>query len=219
MQTMVRKTRLETILYPQNRLSGLYQALIHQTRWKKNLCMPENKSEVWCCMASHMEWHRQVQEEGDWLRLLLFENEVGNITKTATWMHLTYLVLSIPCQQTQAAHSLDTDCLAASNGICTKRNTAQFGLVLFENKVNNNSQTWPLIQLTSLATFYSKTTSEVNYACERIIINIDIVNMKMANFSFGWNTHTASFYLILTRGPYSHCKEELQGDFKLKDAF
>jgi len=31
-----------------------------------------------------MEWHLPVQEEAGWLRLLLFENEVGNITKTVT---------------------------------------------------------------------------------------------------------------------------------------
>ena len=35
----------------------------------------------------------------------------------------------------------NTDCLAASNGVCTKRNTARFELLLFENEVNNNSQT------------------------------------------------------------------------------
>jgi len=51
----------------------------------------------------------------------------------------------------------NTDCLTASNGVCTKRNTAQFGLLMVENEVNNNSQTWPRIHLTSLATFYSKT--------------------------------------------------------------
>ena len=51
----------------------------------------------------------------------------------------------------------NTDCLAASKGVCTKRNMARFELLLFENEVNNNSQTWPLIHLTSLATFYFKT--------------------------------------------------------------
>ena len=35
-------------------------------------------------MASYKEWHLSVQEEADWTRLLLFENEVGNIAKTAT---------------------------------------------------------------------------------------------------------------------------------------
>ena len=38
-----------------------------------------------------------------------------------------------------AAHALNTN-LAASNGVY-KRNTARFGLLLVENKVNNNSQT------------------------------------------------------------------------------
>ena len=36
-------------------------------------------------MASCMEWHQPVQEEADWLRLLLVENEVGIIAKTATF--------------------------------------------------------------------------------------------------------------------------------------
>ena len=43
--------------------------------------MSGNKSEVQCCMASRMEWHLPVQEEADWLRLLLFKNEVENIKK------------------------------------------------------------------------------------------------------------------------------------------
>jgi len=33
------------------------------------------------------------------------------------------------------------DCLAALNGVCTKRNTTRFGLLLVKNEVNNNSQT------------------------------------------------------------------------------
>ena len=48
--------------------------------------MPGTKSEVQCCMASHVEWHQPVKEEADWLRLFLFEN------KTATRMHSTNLV-------------------------------------------------------------------------------------------------------------------------------
>jgi len=35
-------------------------------------------------MASRMEWYQPVQEEADRLRLFLFENEVGNVAKTAT---------------------------------------------------------------------------------------------------------------------------------------
>jgi len=30
-------------------------------------------------------------------------------------------LLSIPCQQTMAAHALNTDCLATSNGVCNKK--------------------------------------------------------------------------------------------------
>ena len=42
-------------------------------------------------MASRVEWYLPEQEETDWLRLLLFENKVKIITKTATRMHLTNL--------------------------------------------------------------------------------------------------------------------------------
>ena len=76
-------------------------------------------------MASRMEWHLLVQEEAAWLRL---ENKVRNIADS--YMN----AFNKPC-------SFSTDCLAVSNGVCTKRNTAQFGLLLFENKVSNSSQT------------------------------------------------------------------------------
>ena len=88
-------------------------------------------------MASHMEWHLPVQEEADWLRLLLFENEVRSIAKAVTQMQLTSLA---PLYPTAGSACPSIDCLATSNGICTKRNMAQFGLLLFENEVNNNSQ-------------------------------------------------------------------------------
>jgi len=35
----------------------------------------------------------------------------------------------------------NTDFLFASNGVCTKRDTAQLGLLLLENEVNKNLQT------------------------------------------------------------------------------
>ena len=73
---MARKTLLETILCSQNKLSGLYQVLKHQTSWKK-LCLPGNDSEAPCCMASRMEWHWSEQEEADRPRLLLFENTLS----------------------------------------------------------------------------------------------------------------------------------------------
>ena len=44
-------------------------------------------------MASRIEWHLPVQEEADWLRLLLFEN----IQQT--------LLLSIPHQQNLVVHA------------------------------------------------------------------------------------------------------------------
>jgi len=90
-------------------------------------------------------------------RLGKIENKVDNITKTATSVNKLkpsyFLFHSNKPHQRMPQY----DCLAASNGVCTKRNTARFELLLFKNKVNNNSQTWPLIRLTSLATFYSKT--------------------------------------------------------------
>jgi len=49
------------------------------------------------------------------------------------------LLFYIPSQQTLAVHALNTDCLVASNGICTKRNTAQFGLLLFEYACEKNN--------------------------------------------------------------------------------
>ena len=76
-------------------------------------------------------------------RLTKIENKVDNITKTATL--LNKLLLFIPLQQALAAHALNTDCLAASNGVCTKRNTSRntawFGLLLVENEVNIGLQT------------------------------------------------------------------------------
>jgi len=54
-------------------------------------------------------------------------------------MHLTSLapLYTMPAGSARP----NTDCLAASNGVCTKRNMARFGLLLVENEVNNNSQT------------------------------------------------------------------------------
>jgi len=64
----------------------------------------------------------------------------------------------LPHQQTLAGSARpNTDCWAISNGVHTKRSMAWVGLLLLKNKVNNNSQTWPLIHLTSLPTFYLKT--------------------------------------------------------------
>ena len=135
--------------------------------------------------VSHMVWCLPVQEEADWLRLYLFGKKVENIIKRATRMHSTNLVRFYPTTAKLGSARPNTDCLTALNGVCTKRNTAQFGLLLVEKEVNNNSQTWPLIHLTSLANFYS--TSEVSYTCESIIImNIN----KMANFSFKWLKYT-----------------------------
>ena len=75
-------------------------------------------------------------------RLFLFENKDENIAKRATRMHSTNLVHFYPTTPAKlgGAHPT-TDCLAALNGICTKRNTAQFELLPFENEVNNDPQT------------------------------------------------------------------------------
>ena len=82
--------------------------------------MSGNKSEVQCCMASHMEWHLPVQEEADWLRLFLFENKVGNIAKKAKLMHSTNHVHFYPTPAKLGSARPNTDCLAASNGVCTR---------------------------------------------------------------------------------------------------
>ena len=107
----------------------------------------------------------------------------------------------------------NTDCLAASNGVCTKRNTAQFELLPFENEVNNNSQTWPLIHLTSLATFSSKIlllkwVMPVKWIWRWIWTKWQISVLGDIHIMF-------PFYLILTRGPKIIVKKNL----KLKDAF
>ena len=70
-------------------------------------------------------------------------------------MHSTNLVCFYPTPAKLDSAHPNVDCLAALNGVCTKRNTAQFEVLLLENEVNNNSQTQPLIH-TSLATFYAK---------------------------------------------------------------
>ena len=99
-----------------------------------------------------MQWH--LQQTG--YSCSCSRRGSRNITKTVTWIHLTNLVFFFLTPAKLSSARPNTDCLAALNGVCTKRNTAQFELLLFKNKVNNNSQTWPLIHLTSLATFYSK---------------------------------------------------------------
>ena len=85
------------------------------------------------------------------------KNKADNITKTAKSLHLRSVLTFYSTPANLAAHTLNIDCLAASDGVCTKRKTAWFGLLLFKNKVNNNSQTRPFIHLTSLVTFYSRT--------------------------------------------------------------
>jgi len=56
-------------------------------------------------------------------------------------MHSTSLVPFYPTPAKLGSAHPNTDCLAASNGVCTKRNTAQFELLLIKNEVNNASQT------------------------------------------------------------------------------
>ena len=86
-----------------------------------------------------------------------------------------------------------------------KRNTTQLGLLLFENKVNNNSQTWPLINLTSLGTFYS--WSELSLRKNNNIINMK--NEQNGKFQF-WVHILLPFYLILTRAPIIIVKNYLR---------
>jgi len=53
-------------------------------------------------------------------------------------MHSTNLVRFFITPAKLAGARPNIDFLAASNGVFTKRNTARFGLLLFENEVNNN---------------------------------------------------------------------------------
>jgi len=62
------------------------------------------------------------------------------------------------------------DCLATSNCVCTKRNTARFELLLFENKVNTDMTTCPLDKPSYF--LFQDAAFEVSYACERMIIII-----------------------------------------------
>ena len=74
-------------------------------------------------MASSKEWHLPVQEETNWLQLLLFKNKAGNIAKIAKRMHETNLAPFYPTPAKLSSKRPITNCLA---GICTKRNTAWF---------------------------------------------------------------------------------------------
>ena len=124
----------------------------------------------------------------------------------------TLFIYFYPTPANLVVHTPNTHFLVALNGVCTKRNMAWFELLLFENKINNNSQTWPLIHLTSLTTFYSKIlllkwswviAVKEYYKCEMNMKWIWIHMNKMANFSFGWNTHTASLLLDTFQETYN----------------
>ena len=117
-------------------------------------------------------------------------------------MHSTSLVRFYPTPAKLDSARPNTDCLAASNGVCTKINTAWFGLLLVESKVNNNLQTWPLIHLTSLATFYFKTLllKWVTYACERN----NIMNMKTPTTSMVKKRHRLLSICILAKIEICH---------------
>jgi len=68
-------------------------------------------------------------------RLFLFKNGSWKYYKDS-YMN----VINKPClflSHTIGSTRPNTNCLAVLNGICTKRNTAQFELLLFENEVNN----------------------------------------------------------------------------------
>ena len=56
-------------------------------------------------------------------------------------MHSTDLIRFYPTPANLSSTCPNTDCLATSNGVRTKRNTARFALLLVENEADNNSQT------------------------------------------------------------------------------
>jgi len=66
--------------------------------------------------------------------------KVENIAERATRMHSTNLVCFYPTPANLSTARPNTDCLAASNGVCTKSNMARFALLLAENEADNNSQ-------------------------------------------------------------------------------
>ena len=88
-------------------------------------------------MASRKEWCLPVRKETARFGLLLLENEVENSSQTCTLIHLTSLVLFIPCQQTIAWRTP----LIPYGMAYGQEETARFGLLLVENEVKNNSQT------------------------------------------------------------------------------
>ena len=59
-------------------------------------------------------------------------NKVGNIAKKATRMHSANLAGFYPTPAKLGSARPNADCLAASNGVCTKKNMARFELLLFE---------------------------------------------------------------------------------------
>jgi len=151
-------------------------------------------------MASCIERHLPVQEEADWLRLLLFENKVENIAKI---MHLTSLslLLYILRQQILVVHALNTDYLAASNGICTKE--ARPGLDCCCSKMKSiithghvHLSTWQAWLL-----FIQVFSSNVSYACERIIWRWIWIWTKWQISVLAKIHKLLPFNLILARGP------------------
>ena len=147
-------------------------------------------------MASCMEWHLPQCKS----RLTTCSKiKVGNIAKTVTWMHSPNLVLFFLSPAKLNSACPISNCLAASNGICTKRNTAQFELLLFENEVKNNSQTWPLIHLTAWLLFILRLLLKWVKLCRWK----NIINMKWiwTKWVLGDLYIMLPFYLILTRRP------------------
>ena len=155
------------------------------------------RKQIWsmqCCMASHKEWH--LQEAG--LKLLKMKSEISQwqLNKCLIPLQILLLLYRAPVNW-QCTPNID--CLAASNAICTKRSTTQFGLLLFESEVNNNSQTCSIIHLTSLVTFFQDSASKMSYTCERIIIIIIWIRKYEQNGTFQfWLKFTYHFLLLNT---------------------
>ena len=84
-------------------------------------------SKARCCMSSHIEKHQQVQEEADWLKQSAVPVQKIKLEILQRQLHeCIQQTLSVSIPQQQNLHGSarpNTDCLAASNGVCTKRNT------------------------------------------------------------------------------------------------
>ena len=152
--------------------------------------------QIWnarCCMASCMEW----QEKADWLRLFLFKNISQRQLHECIQQTL---FVSIPwCQLNFVVHTLNTDCLAASNGICT----IQLWLLLSEMKsIITHGHAQLSTQQAWLLFIPRDSASTVSYACERIWITIMVFAIRLSHYQY-YYTSLLKFAILFIYISYS----------------